>query len=63
MGSDPDTSVTDSSSRVWGFENLHLAGNGLFSERNACNPTLQTVSFALRAADHMFGRLDEAVAR
>lgn len=62
MGSDPDTSVTDSYSRVWSFDNLYLAGNGLFSERSGGNPTLQTVCFALRAADHLLGRVDEAVA-
>lgn len=61
MGSDPATSVTDSYSRVWAYDNLYLAGNGLFSERNAGNPTLQTVCFALRAADHMLGRTHEAV--
>jgi choline dehydrogenase-like flavoprotein len=57
MGAEDDgTSVTDSFSKVWGYDNLYLAGNGLFSERSGSNPTLQTVAMALRAADRI---LDE----
>lgn len=57
MGSrDDGTSVADSHSRVWGYDNLYVGGNGLLSERNACNPTLQTVALALRSVDHMLGR-------
>ncbi|MET0451810.1 MAG: GMC family oxidoreductase [Mycobacterium sp.] len=57
MGSaDDGTSVADSDSRVWGFDNLYVGGNGLLSERNSCNPTLQTVALALRSADHILSR-------
>ncbi len=38
----------------------YLAGNGLFSEQNSCNPTLQTVAMALRAADAIVERLPKA---
>lgn len=60
MGAKDDgSSVTDSFSKVWGFDNLYLAGNGLFSEKNGSNPTLQTVAMALRAADTILGRESE----
>lgn len=60
MGAENDgTSVTDSFSKVWGYDNLYLAGNGLFSERSGCNPTLQTVAMALRAADRILDRVPE----
>jgi choline dehydrogenase-like flavoprotein len=53
---DDGTSVTDSCSQVWGYDNLYLAGNGLFSEPNTCNPSLQTVAMALRCADRILER-------
>jgi len=57
MGAEDDgTSVADNDSRVWGYDNLYVGGNGLLSERNSCNPTLQTVAIALRSADHMLCR-------
>ena len=51
LGRDEASSVADSDGRVWGLENLHVAGNGVLSEYNACNPTLTTVALALRTAD------------
>ncbi|WP_294569115.1 GMC family oxidoreductase N-terminal domain-containing protein [uncultured Arthrobacter sp.] len=53
---DDGTSVADVNSQVWGVDNLYVGGNGLLSEPNACNPTLQTVALALRSADHIVGR-------
>ena len=54
---DDGTSVANDNSRVWNCSNLYVGGNGLFSERNSCNPTLQTVAMALRSADRIIGRL------
>ncbi|MFG3292562.1 GMC oxidoreductase [Streptomyces sp. NPDC048179] len=57
MGSrDDGTSVADSVGRVWGYDNLYVAGNGLISTRNAGNPTTNTVALGLRTADAILGR-------
>ena len=48
---DNGTGVTDFQGRVWGFENLHLATNGLIPTRMAVNPTLTGVAISIRIAD------------
>ena len=52
MGAEDDgNSVLDTTGKMWGYENVFVAGNAVFSEANACNPTLTTVALALRTAD------------
>jgi choline dehydrogenase-like flavoprotein len=48
---DDGTGVADYGGRVWGFDNLHLATNGLIPTRMAVNPTLTGVALAVRVAD------------
>ncbi|TLQ48272.1 pyranose oxidase [Streptomyces marianii] len=51
MGTNAADSVVDRHSRVWGFTNLQLGGNGLHPYGNAANPTLTSVATALHAVE------------
>ena len=55
MGNDPSTSVADCHARVWGVQNLFLAGSSLFPAAGAANPTLTIIALSLRLADHLAG--------
>ena len=53
---DDGTGVADYSGRVWGFDNLRLATNGLIPTRMAVNPTLTGVALAVHVADGIVNR-------
>lgn len=55
MGDDPATSVCDTDSKVWGFENLYVGGNGLIPTGQASNPTPTSIAFALKSARSILG--------
>jgi choline dehydrogenase-like flavoprotein len=58
---DDGTSVCNPDGRVWGFENLYLAGNGVLPTALACNSTLTGMTTAVRAARSLGELLDASV--
>lgn len=57
MADDPRHGVTDGFGRVFGLDNLYVAGSSLFPTSGWANPTLTIVALALRTADHISQRL------
>jgi len=51
IGDDPETSVADASSRVHGYPNLWVGGNGCIPDSTGSNPTLTSVMIALKGAE------------
>ncbi|KAF7292249.1 GMC oxidoreductase [Mycena indigotica] len=59
VGNDPNTTVANYHSQVWGFNNLYVAGNGLIPTPFAANPTLTSMCFAIRAAQKIHTQLSK----
>lgn len=55
MASRPADGVVDSNCKVFGTENLYVAGSSIFATGGACNPTMPILQFALRLSDHLNG--------
>ena len=45
--------VVDRNCKVFGSENLYIAGSSIYTTSGFGNPTLPLVQFALRLADHL----------
>ena len=53
MGFDENDGVVDRDGRVFGVDNLFLAGACVFPSAGTSNPTLTVVALALRLADRL----------
>lgn len=59
MGPKADgTSCVDPFGKLWGYDNMYVAGNAVFAVSNAGNPTPMTIAMALRTAGAIAGQLD-----
>jgi len=57
MHVDPEQGVVDEHCRVYGVENLYVAGSSVFPTAGYANPTLTIIALALRLADHLQANL------
>jgi choline dehydrogenase-like flavoprotein len=55
MAADERHGVVDRDCRVFGLENLYMAGASVFPTGGWMNPTLTLVALTLRLADHLRG--------
>jgi choline dehydrogenase-like flavoprotein len=58
MASSPADGVTDPDCRVFGTDNLYIAGGSVFPTCGYANPTLTIVALAIRLADTLRARLE-----
>jgi choline dehydrogenase-like flavoprotein len=57
MSDDPTTGVVDKNCKVFGIDNLYVAGSSCFATAGAANPTLTLVALSLRLSDHLKSRI------
>ncbi|MDZ7676292.1 MAG: GMC family oxidoreductase [Acidimicrobiales bacterium] len=53
MSADPSSGVCDPDLKVWGFEDLHVAGSGAFTSAGVTSPTISIVALSVRLAAHL----------
>jgi choline dehydrogenase-like flavoprotein len=57
MSADPRSGVVDPDGRVWGTENLYVAGSGVFVTAGSGSPTMMIAAMTLRLASHLKEKL------
>lgn len=53
MSNSPKTGVVDANSKVFGIDNLYIAGSSVFPTIGYANPTITIVALSLRLSDHL----------
>jgi choline dehydrogenase-like flavoprotein len=61
FGSDPESSVLDTSCRAHELDNLYVVDTSFFPSIGAVNPALTAMANALRVGDHLLERLDAQI--
>ena len=59
MADDPRRGVVDRDGRVFGCDNLYVAGSSVFPTGGFANPTVNLVALTLRLAEHLRTRLSD----
>ncbi|MER2298690.1 MAG: GMC family oxidoreductase [Pseudomonas sp.] len=60
MAASAKDGVVDTNCKVFGTENLYVAGSSVFATGGASNPTMPLLQFALRLADHLNQKMHSA---
>ncbi|VVM43395.1 Oxygen-dependent choline dehydrogenase [Pseudomonas fluorescens] len=63
MATTPEFGVVDENCKVFGVENLYVAGSSVFATGGASNPTMPLLQLALRLADYLNHQLEPGVGR
>jgi choline dehydrogenase-like flavoprotein len=58
IGRSDDEGVVDSDCKVFGVDNLYVAGSSVFPTGSHANPTLMILALAIRLADTLVARMD-----
>jgi choline dehydrogenase-like flavoprotein len=63
MATSPEFGVVDENCKVFGTNNLYVAGSSVFSTAGASNPTMPLLQLALRLADYLNHQMGPATGR
>ena len=57
MGTDPKQSVVDRNLRIFGSQNIYVAGSSVFPSGGHANPTITIIQLSLRLAEHLNSKI------